>query len=74
MPATARDVPWVLWPFYALWRLVTFILGATGILVCALLGVVLLIVGVTLSLTVVGIPLGVPLAILGFLLLVRAIF
>ena len=69
-----RRVPWFLWPFYALWRLLTFILSATGRLICALLGIALLIVGVTLSLSVVGAPLGIPLAILGFLLLLRAVF
>lgn len=69
-----RRVPWLLWPFHALWRLLTFILAATGRLVCGVLGIVLLVVGVTVSLTVVGAPLGVPLALLGFLLLVRAIF
>ncbi len=69
-----RRVPWFLWPAYALWRLLTFILSATGRLVCALLGIALLIVGVTLTLSVVGAPLGIPLAILGFLLLLRAVF
>lgn len=67
-------VPWFLWPFHALWRLLTFILAATGRLLCAVLGVVLLVVGVAVALTVVGAPLGIPLAVLGFLLLVRAIF
>ena len=69
-----RRVPWFAWPFYALWRLLGFILNATGRLVCALLGIVLLVAGVTLTLTVVGAPLGIPLAILGFLLLLRAVF
>lgn len=69
-----RRVPWFLWPFHALWRLLTFILAATGRLVCAALGIVLLVVGVAVALTVVGAPLGIPLALLGFLLLVRAIF
>ncbi len=69
-----RRIPWPLWPLYALWRLVTLVLNATGILVCALLGMVLLVIGVALTLTVVGAPLGIPLAIVGLLLLIRAIF
>lgn len=69
-----RRVPWYLWPFYAVWRLVTFILAATGRLLCALLGVVLLIVGTTVALTLVGAPIGVPVALLGLLLLLRALF
>ena len=70
----AKPVPWYLWPFHAVWRLVTFVLRTTGRLVCGVLGLALLVVGVVVSLTVVGAPIGVPLAILGVLLLVRALF
>ena len=69
-----RPIPWFLWPFYALWRLLTFILNATGSLVLAVLGIVLMVVGLVITLTVVGAPIGIPLAILGFLLLLRALF
>jgi hypothetical protein len=69
-----RRIPWFLWPFYALWRLLTFIVNATGRLVLAVLGIALMVVGWVITLTVVGAPLGVPLAILGFLLLLRALF
>ncbi len=67
-------VPWLLWPFYAVWRLVTFVVATAGRLVCALLGLVLIAAGVVVTLTLVGAPLGIALAALGFLLLVRAIF
>ena len=69
-----RWIPRFLWPFYALWRLLTFILNATGRLVLAVLGIALMVVGLVISLTVVGAPLGLPLAILGLLLLLRAFF
>ena len=69
-----RRVPWFLWPFYALWRLLTLILNATGRLVSAVLGIALMVVGLVILLTVVGAPLGIPLAVLGFLLLLRAFF
>ena len=69
-----RPIPWFLWPFYALSRLLTFILNATGNLVLAVLGIVLMVVGLLITLTVVGAPIGIPLAILGFLLLLRAVF
>ncbi len=69
-----KRVPWVFWPFYAVWRLASFVLGAAGILVCAVLGVVLMVVGAFVTVTIVGAPLGIPLVILGLLLLVRAIF
>jgi hypothetical protein len=69
-----RRVPWFFWPFYALWRLLTFILEATGRLVLGVLGIAIMVVGLVISLTIVGAPLGIPIAILGFLLLLRAFF
>lgn len=72
--SNANRVPVLLWPFYAIWRLLTFILKAIGRLLCAVLGLALLVAGAAITMSVVGAPLGIPLAILGFLLLVRAIF
>jgi hypothetical protein len=43
-------------------------------LVGAILGLVFMIVGVVVSLTVVGAIVGVPLAIFGFLLILRSLF
>jgi hypothetical protein len=69
-----RSVPWFLWPFHAIWRLVTFVLGATGRLLCGLIGVAFMAVGTVVTLTIVGAPLGVPLILLGVLLVLRALF
>jgi len=69
-----NKVPVLLWPFYAIWRFVTFVLAVVGRLLCAVLGIGLMIAGVAVSLSVIGAPLGIPLAALGFLLLVRALF
>lgn len=69
-----RQIPLLLWPFYAIWRLLTFILGATGRLLCALMGFALMAAGVVISLSIVGAPLGIPLVLIGFLLVVRALF
>ncbi len=69
-----KRVPLLLWPFYALWRFLTFILNVVGRLLCALLGLALMFGGVAVTLSVVGAPLGIPFAALGFLLLIRAIF
>jgi hypothetical protein len=69
-----RGVPVLLWPFYAIWRLLTFILELIGRLLCALLGIALMVAGVAITLTILAAPVGIPLAALGFLLLVRAIF
>jgi hypothetical protein len=67
-------VPWLLWPFYAIWKALTLILNITGRILCALLGLGLMAAGVAVSLSVVGAPLGIPLAAFGFLLAVRALF
>lgn len=67
-------VPILLWPLYAIWRLLTLVLNVVGRLLCALLGLGLMIGGVLITLSVIGAPLGIPLASLGFLLLVRALF
>jgi hypothetical protein len=64
----------LLWPFIALWRLVTTILGLTGRFVAMVLGLVLMLVGFLISLTIVGAIVGVPLFIVGFMLVLRGIF
>lgn len=69
-----KKVSWILWPFVALWRLVTFILEMTGRFVAILLGFVLMAVGVLVSLTVVGAVVGVPVALFGLLLVFRGLF
>ena len=75
MSRSARaNAPWILWPFAALWDLFAFILGVTGRLVGAILGLALMIVGLILTVTVLGAPIGIPLAIFGFLLVIRSLF
>ncbi len=69
-----RRVPAPLWPFHALWRLLTYILGVTGRVLAAVIGLVLMMVGLLVSVTVVGAPVGIPLVVLGFLLLLRSVF
>jgi hypothetical protein len=69
-----RHIPWYLWPFWALWRLVTGILLATGRLVAVLLGLVFLILGVVLTVTVIGAIVGIPFIIFGLFLMVRGLF
>jgi len=69
-----NGVPILLWPFYAIWRLLTFVVELIGRLLCGLLGIGLMIAGVTITLSIIGAPVGIPLASVGFLLLVRSIF
>jgi len=67
-------VPILLWPFYAIWRLLTLVVELIGRLLCGILGIGLMIAGVTITLSIIGAPFGIPLASVGFLLLVRSIF
>ncbi len=74
MSHAERSVPWFLWPFRAVWRLVTFVLEITGRILCGILGIALVALGSLITLTIVGAPVGVPLVLLGVLLLARALF
>ena len=67
-------VPWILWPFYAIWKILTLILNITGRIICALIGIAMMIAGVAVSMSIVGAIIGIPLASFGFLLSVRALF
>jgi len=69
-----KQIPWLLWPFYAIWRVVTFVFELTGRIICALIGLALMAAGVAVTVTVVAAPIGIPIAAFGFLLLVRALF
>jgi len=71
---TKKHIPWYLWPFVALWKLLAVIVEMTGRFVAMVLGVVFIIVGIIVSLTIIGAIVGIPLAIIGLLLLLRGIF
>ena len=74
MSTEPKRTPWYLWPFAALWRLVSGILVVTGRLVAVVLGLVFVLVGALLSATVVGAIVGVPLILFGGLLVIRGLF
>ena len=61
-------------PFVAVWKLLTFILELTGRLVGGIIGLVLMMVGLVLIITVIAAPLGIPLVVIGLLLAIRSIF
>ncbi len=69
-----KRIHWLLYPFWLIWRLVVWIIEATGRLIGAILGLVLMIVGVILTVTVIGAIVGIPLIIFGFMLVVRSLF
>lgn len=66
--------PFIFWPFVAVWNLVELILKMTGRLVAAILGFVLMLIGVLLCVTVVGAIVGIPLAVFGFTMMIRGFF
>jgi hypothetical protein len=75
MSTTAGSgTPWLLWPFVMLWAFLAFIVRTIGRIICVVLGLALMAAGVALTFTIVGAIVGVPLAVFGFLLLVRALF
>jgi hypothetical protein len=71
---TKHPTPWYLWPFVGLWRLLATIVELTGRFVAMVLGIVLIVVGVLVSLTVIGAIVGIPLALIGLLLFLRGLF
>lgn len=74
MSVTKKKVPWYLYPFWLIWRLVIGVVAFTGRLVGAILGLVLLICGIIISLTIIGAVVGIPLIIFGLLLMIKSIF
>ena len=69
-----NSVPWFLWPFAALWRFLAVIVELTGRFVAMVLGIVFIVVGVIVSLTVIGAIVGLPLALVGLLLFLIGLF
>jgi len=72
--AQQRRIPILLFPFYLVWRMLSFVVEAVGRVACVVLGFTLLAIGIAVSLTLVGAPIGIPLAAIGTLLLLRAFF
>ena len=74
MDSHRKRTPILLLPFVIVWSLFSFFLRLTGRIVAAVLGLVFMIAGIALSVSVVAAPIGIPLAIFGFLLVLRSIF
>jgi len=74
MSQATRSISWVWWPFMALWRLLSTIVELTGRFVAMVLGLVLMLVGAVVSLTIVGAIVGVPLGVVGLMLFLRGMF
>ena len=74
MPHSKHRTHWILWPFIALWKLLAGLIGLTGRLAAVIIGAVLMLAGGIVSLTVVGAIIGIPLAVLGLLIVLRGLF
>lgn len=64
----------IFWPFYLLWWAVSFVFKILGSILTAILGLVLIVTGVALTITLVGAVAGIPMIGAGALLLVRSLF
>lgn len=74
MNTQSKQVPWYLWPFKALWDFLAWIIKMTGRLVAAVIDLTIMIAGFVLTITVIASPVGIPMMVFGFLLMVRGIF
>ncbi len=61
-------------PFNILWRLALFIIKIAARLAIVSAGLLLMAIGVMVSFTIIGAIIGIPLIVLGFLLLIKGIF
>jgi len=64
----------LLWPIFLLWRMVTALCKALGIVFSIIVALALLGAGYLLISTFIGIVLGIPLMIFGAFLLARALY
>jgi hypothetical protein len=74
MATQTKQIPWYLWPFAAIWKLLAVIVELTGRFLAMVIGILLMILGGLISLTIIGAIVGIPLAIIGLLLFVKGIF
>ncbi len=69
-----KNTPWLLRPFIWLWNFIAYLVTLTGRFVAVVLGLLLMLAGVILTITVVGAIVGIPLFIIGLLLVVRGLW
>ena len=72
--AERRSTPILLLPIVLMWRLVTLVANITGILAAILGGLLLMMLGMFFTSTFFGAIIGIPIFILGLLLLIRGLY
>jgi len=68
------EYPLLLWPFVAVWSLLAIVISIIGRLLAMIFGLVLTIIGIGLVVTSISVPIGIPVAILGSILMIRSMF
>ncbi len=74
METQRKRTPIILLPFVIVWSLFSFLMRLTGRVVAGIGGFIFMIIGIALSATLVAAPIGIPLAVFGFLLMLRSVF
>lgn len=64
----------LLWPFKAVWKIAGLIFDLVGNLLSIVIGLSFIIVGVLLTLTIIGAIVGIPMIIFGTALMLRGLF
>jgi hypothetical protein len=71
---TFGQIPWILWPVVALWRLLSTLVRWTGRLVGIVFGLTLMALGLLLTLTIAGAIVGIPVGVVGLLITIKSLF
>ena len=74
MAHAKRKTPWFLLPFTAIWNLIAYLVSLLGRLMAIGLGLALMVLGVLVTLTIVGAIVGVPIFAFGALLVIRGLW
>ena len=72
--SVGRNICWYLWPFAAVWDVLALVINLTGRLLGIVLAIVVMAVGIILTMTIAGAPVGIPVAVLGLLVMIRCLF
>lgn len=62
------------WPFVLIFKLIGLIINIVGKFAGGLIGLGLIVLGLFITFTIIGAPLGIPMVIFGFLIMIKAIF
>lgn len=71
---TKAHTPWIFWPIRAVFDFIEWTLRISGRFIAAILGLAIMIVGIVFTITIIAAPLGLPMLMFGFVLMLRGIF